>query len=127
MSAEELARLRVLNHKLAMIGSAEVITHFNAVLDVLERQAATPAPTATTPRPDPSLRERVVNRLLALGYTDIRIVTGADELAELACEDAEGAVVVELRQGGSVLKGRVLLTAGSITDVQLKPFYPTFP
>ncbi|HHL20486.1 MAG TPA: hypothetical protein ENJ52_03055 [Aliiroseovarius sp.] len=36
MNAELYADLRVLNHKLAMIGSAPVIRHFNAVLDQLD-------------------------------------------------------------------------------------------
>ena len=36
MNAELYADLRVLNHKLAMIGSAPVIQHFNAVLDQLD-------------------------------------------------------------------------------------------
>ncbi len=36
MSAEQYAELRVLNHKLAMLGSAPVIRHFNAVLDRLD-------------------------------------------------------------------------------------------
>ncbi len=37
MRADELARLRILNHKLAMVGSAEVIARFNSVLDAIER------------------------------------------------------------------------------------------
>ena len=36
LDAELYADLRVLNHKLAMIGSAAVIRHFNAVLDQLD-------------------------------------------------------------------------------------------
>ncbi len=37
MDAAALNDLRILNHKLAMIGSPEVIRHFNTVLDALER------------------------------------------------------------------------------------------
>ncbi len=36
MSDEQLAELRVLNHKLAMFGSAEVIEHFSKVLGCLD-------------------------------------------------------------------------------------------
>jgi len=97
-----------------------------SILGVLERQAASPVEVAT-PRPDPTLRERVVNRLLALGYTDIRVVTEADELQELSREDADGSIVVEVHQGSSQLKGRVLLRGGTITDVDLNSFYPIFP
>lgn len=97
-----------------------------SVLGALERQAQQPTQTAA-PRSEPSLRERVVNRLLALGYSDIRIVTDAAELEELNAEDADGSVVVEARRESSLYKGRVLLRAGSLTDVELKPFYPIFP
>lgn len=102
-----------------------------SILGVLERQAADaqaerPA-QAESPRPVPKLRERVVNRLLALGYSDIRVVTDAAELAELSAEDADGSIVVEVHQGATQLKGRVLLRGGSITDVDLKSFYPIFP
>lgn len=37
LAPEALAELRVLNHKLAMIGSAEVITHFSKVLRLLDK------------------------------------------------------------------------------------------
>jgi len=100
-----------------------------SILGVLERQAteAQTAPPAQAERSVPSLRERVVNRLLALGYSDIRVVTGSDELAELSGPGADGSIVVEVHQGASQLKGRVLLRGGTITDVELKSFYPIFP
>jgi hypothetical protein len=77
----------------------------------------------------PSLAERVTNRLLALGYERIRLVTPAEELERMgaAAGGASGEVVVEARRGGALCKGRVLLRRGALTDVEIQPAYRMFP
>jgi hypothetical protein len=75
------------------------------------------------------LGERVTNRLLALGYERIRLVTTPEDLERLGASGAEasGEVVVEARRGGALCKGRVLLRRGALTDVQIQPAYKLFP
>ena len=61
----------------------------------------------------------------ALGYTDVRIVTPADELtAELL---SGGSVTVEARRDGSTVKGKVLFADGAPSDVQLQHGHGMFP
>ena len=86
--------------------------------------------TATTselaaPAGPESIGERIVNRLLALGYEQVQIVTRAEKLAELLGRDGE--VLVEARQGGVLHKGRVVLRGGRLADVELHPAYSIFP
>ncbi len=69
--------------------------------------------------------ERVLNRLLALGYDQIHLVTGADELAELAARDGE--VLIEAKKDGVLHKGRVLVRSGRLANVELNPAYSIFP
>jgi hypothetical protein len=71
------------------------------------------------------LSERVIQRLLALGYEEIRLVTRADELSEIAV--AGGEVLVEARRHGAICKGRVRLRGGVLVDVDLQPAWSTFP
>ena len=101
----------------------------SSVLAVIENQANQPeAPQAQAAPPrQPALRERVTNRLLALGFTDIRIVTPSEELKAITDEGGDGSVALEARQGATHVKGRVQIRAGAIDDVDLKPFYPMFP
>jgi hypothetical protein len=77
----------------------------------------------------PSLAERVTNRLLALGYERVRLVTPAAELEQLAAGEAGGSgeLVVEARRDGVLCKGRVLLRRGALTDVEIQPAYKLFP
>jgi hypothetical protein len=77
----------------------------------------------------PGLSERVTNRLLALGYERIRLVTTAEELERMGAAEggASGEVVVEARRGGALCKGRVLLRRGALTDVEVQPAYRMFP
>jgi hypothetical protein len=69
--------------------------------------------------------ERAINRLLAMGYERIQIVTRAEKLAELAARDGE--VLVEARKEGVLHKGRVLVRSGRIANVELHPAYSIFP
>ncbi|HVS19066.1 MAG TPA: hypothetical protein VMT18_10740 [Planctomycetota bacterium] len=76
-----------------------------------------------------SLAERVTNRLLALGYERVRLVTTPAELAALAAEPGggDGEIVVEARRAGAPCKGRVLLRAGALTEVEVRSAYTVFP
>jgi hypothetical protein len=72
-----------------------------------------------------ALAERAINRLLAMGFERIQIVTRAEKLAELGARDGE--VLVEARKGGVLHKGRVLVRTGRIANVELHPAYSIFP
>jgi hypothetical protein len=71
------------------------------------------------------LAERVENRLLALGYERIAIVTGAADLDEIA--RAGGEVLVEARRDGVPCKGKLTVRGGALTEVSLQPAFATFP
>ena len=102
------------------------------VEDVLLRTvelATRPAREAETPTtsidPD-ALVERITNRLLALGYDRVQVVTSRAELEVLPLE-GRGEVLVEARRGGVAHKGRVLLNGGRIADIDMQPPYAMFP
>lgn len=100
------------------------------LLRTMEHAAAEKQVAAGSQRPpnrQPGLGERVVNRLLALGYSEVQIVTDTDELAELGEEGASGEVIIEVRRDGSHFKGRVHLRDGIIADVAITPAYNMFP
>lgn len=71
------------------------------------------------------LQDRIVTRLLALGYERIVLVTPPTDLALVAREG--GAVVLEARRDGAACKGRVLVEGGHIQDIQIQSAYSTFP
>lgn len=71
------------------------------------------------------LSERVVNRLLALGYERIHLITTAAELDELSRED--GDVLIEARRAGAICKGRVKIHAGAISEVEVRSNHDMFP
>ena len=71
------------------------------------------------------LGERVVNRLLALGYERVQIVTRSEKLHELGAKDGE--VLVEARREGVLHKGRVVVRSGRIAEVEVHPAYSIFP
>lgn len=73
----------------------------------------------------PNLNDRVLNRLISMGYERVQLLTPASELAEVASEG--GDVRVEARRHGALCKGRVAVRDGSIVEVSLKPAYGTFP
>jgi hypothetical protein len=77
------------------------------------------------PQVPPALSERVVNRLVALGYERIELVTPAVELE--AMTHGSGDVLVEARREGVLCKGRVRVRGGRIEAVQLQPAFPIFP
>lgn len=71
------------------------------------------------------LTERVVTRLLAMGFERIEVLSSAEEQAALM--DGEGEMLVEARRAGSPHKGRVRIERGAIVDVQLRSAYQAFP
>jgi hypothetical protein len=72
-----------------------------------------------------SLADRVVTRLLALGYERVQLVTSREELGKLAEQDGE--ILVEARRDGAPCKGRVSVRDGRLTDVQIQAAYSAFP
>lgn len=72
-----------------------------------------------------TLPERIVTRLLALGYERIQFVTPVSEVQKLSATDGE--VAIEARRDGAACKGRVLVRNGVIADLQLQSAYSIFP
>ncbi len=68
-----------------------------------------------------ALVERAQNRLLALGFEQIEVVTPRSEI------EPDGAIVVEARRSGAVHKGEVRFQRGAVVDVTLRPSYELFP
>jgi hypothetical protein len=81
--------------------------------------------SALVPLAAPNLGERVVNRLVALGYERVELVTPHQELESFA--GGAGDVLVEARRDGVLCKGRVRIRAGRIDAVQLQPAFSAFP
>jgi len=100
----------------------------DAWLSASQAPRSAEAPERSPDRPV-SLAERVTNRLLAMGYERVRLVTGPEELSALAAEPGggDGEIVVEARRDGAPCKGRVLLRAGALTEVVVRPAYSVFP
>jgi hypothetical protein len=72
------------------------------------------------------LGDRVIDRLLALGYERVLLVTPQDELLGLASDEG-GEVQVEAHRNGVLCKGRVVVRGGALVDVEMKSSYTTFP
>ncbi|MFT5284594.1 MAG: hypothetical protein ACI8TQ_000751 [Planctomycetota bacterium] len=75
--------------------------------------------------PSPTVSERVVNRLLAMGYERVQIISRAADVMKLANDDGE--VLIEAHRQGALYKGTVLVRGGTISDVELHPSYSIFP
>ena len=78
-------------------------------------------------KPGLGLSERIVNRLLAMGYERVQLLTTLEELQEFLARDGDGDVLVEARRAGAVCKGRVSVRGGSIAGVELKSAHSMFP
>jgi hypothetical protein len=74
-----------------------------------------------------ALADRIVTRLLALGYERVQLVTPFAKIAELLEGAGDGEVTVEARRDGAACKGKLLVKRGAIADVQLQSAYSTFP
>jgi hypothetical protein len=72
-----------------------------------------------------ALADRIVTRLLALGYERVQLVTPISRIAELV--EGDGEVTVEARREGAACKGKILVRRGAIADVQLQSAYTAFP
>ena len=66
-----------------------------------------------------------MNRLVALGYEHIELITPNAELESIAQQG--GDVLIEARREGVQCKGRVRVRGGRIETVQLQPAFPIFP
>ncbi len=95
----------------------------DAVLDTVERRSAPESQDVELRPASYPLGERVVNRMLALGYRRIQVVDERDGLEKLA----DGEVRVEAHRDGVLCKGRVLVRAGQITDVDVRTAHSLFP
>ena len=76
--------------------------------------------------PNEALAERVVNRLLSLGFGQVQLVSSIEEIQALA-PDGDGEVVVEAKKNGVLHKGRVLVRKGRLAEVEVQPTYAIFP
>ncbi len=125
--------LRRLEH--VLIDQREALTRLeDALLTTVEQAIAqrasesrSAAPVNETPprgRAD-ELGERIVNRLLAMGYERVHLAAPKADLEAL--DPARGEVLVEAQKLGVVYKGSVVLSEGRITDVDLEPPYAIFP
>ena len=101
----------------------------DALLSRLQSPQSLEAPERVPGAVPAGLAERVTNRLLALGYERVRLVTGLAELERMAAAEggASGEVVVEARRDGVLCKGRVILRRGALTEVEVQPAYKVFP
>jgi hypothetical protein len=72
-----------------------------------------------------ALTDRVVTRLLALGYERVQIVTPNTDVVRMV--DGDGDIVIEARRDGALCKGRVSVRRGVLTDVQIQAAYSAFP
>jgi hypothetical protein len=72
-----------------------------------------------------AVSDRIVNRLLALGFERIELLTQSEDLEALL--KTGGDVLVEARREGALHKGRVILKDGAIADVQMRSSYEVFP
>ncbi len=127
--------LRRLEHVLIDIrdGQRRVEERTLAVLEAGTQQREAPTSAATEGRPPspgtkqggPALADRIVTRLLALGYERVELITPAEELSRLGTHD--GDALVEARRHGAMHKGKVAICDGVIADIQLRAAYELFP
>jgi len=118
--------LRRLEHVLIDIrdGQRRVEARMLSLLEYLQAERVNPVPEGVG-APLPGGVDRIMSRLLALGFERVEFLTPADEMVELF--ESGGDVLVEARRSGTPYKGRVVLQGGTIADVQLRPSYQIFP
>jgi len=71
------------------------------------------------------LGERVTNRMLALGYDRIVVVTPREQFDAIL--ENGGEIQVEARRDGAPCKGKAVFRGGVLTDVAMQSAYATFP
>lgn len=118
--------LRRLEHVLLDLRDASKRTE-ERMLALIESTRASPGQNLPVPAAAGTalLAERIVTRLLSLGYERVQLVTPLSELEALL--GGEGLAIVEARRDGVSCKGRVKLKAGAIQDVQMQAAYGAFP
>src|SRR5690349_14766177 len=118
--------LRRLEHVLLDLRDTHKRTE-ERMLALIESTRASAAPGLPVPAAAGTalLAERIVTRLLSLGYERVQLVTPLAELEPLL--GGEGVAVIEARRDGVSCKGRVKLKAGAIQDVQMQAAYGAFP
>jgi hypothetical protein len=99
----------------------------DALLRSVQRHSpgAVEGPARPTASAAEELLERVHNRLLAMGYERVQVVSGREQLETLA--GGRGEVLVEARRGGVIHKGKLSVVEGRILDVAMQPPYALFP
>ena len=118
-----------------MIDQREALTRLeDALLTTVEQSIAQRASEARSISPSreqapkeraDELSERIVNRLLAMGYERVHLAVQKGELESL--DLSQGEIPIEAQKLGVLYKGRIVLTEGRITDVDLEPPYAMFP
>ena len=124
--------LRRLEHVLIDIRDGQkrqeerLLTLGDAVAQARESAVAPerPGPAAIEER-GVALRDRIVSRLLALGFERIELLASSSEIEGMV--GAEGEVSVEARRAGAWHKGRVVIRSGSIADVTMRASFEAFP
>lgn len=117
--------LRRLEHVLVDLRDSQKRSE-ERIAQALEAREHEPSVEASPGAPAPArLPERVINRLVALGYERIELLTPAAEFEALV--EGEGEIRVEARRSGATYKGRVLVNQGAIVEVALRPPYEIFP
>lgn len=117
--------LRRLEHVVIDIRDAQKRTE-DVLLRAVEHASAERAGANGRARAaETTLSERAVNRLLALGYERVHVVSSLDEVGRVAGGDGE--ILVEAHRQGVLHKGRVLVRAGALSDVELSAAYSIFP
>lgn len=71
------------------------------------------------------LAERVTNRMLALGYERIVVITPREQFETIF--EGGGEVQVEARRDGAPCKGKAVFRGGALVDIAMQSAYATFP
>jgi hypothetical protein len=124
---ESMLDLRRTEHTLIDIrdGLKRLEERLLAVAETRMRDAQTLPAIQGGPGSGGFVSDRILARLLALGYERIQVVTPADEMA--AWTDGDGWAIVEARRDGALCKGRVRVARGLVGAVELQPAYSAFP
>jgi hypothetical protein len=122
--ARELDLRRVEHALLDLRDLARRVEDRIVVADESRRRAELLPQPGQLASPGGGLADRVVSRLLALGYERITFVTPP---AELDAGTGDHDIVVEARRDGAACKGRVLVRGGRIHDIQIQSAYAAFP
>ena len=124
IEARDALDLRRIEHLLVDLRDAQLRTE--QVLQRAEESRARGSDgAALVPVAPPSIAERVVNRLLALGFERVEVVSRSETLAALS--ERDGEVWIEARRDGLLHKGRVRIAGGQIGAVELQPATAIFP